>query len=115
MLFCIIATNITSITVNICIKLALRSQMLYFYCYNDKIMLEPHTLAIIIRKHRKAAGLSQLRLAEMAGVGKTVVFDLEKGKETVQLDTLRKILAILNIKVELSSKYMNQNRSDEKS
>ena len=76
-------------------------------------MLEPKILATVIKKHRKAAGLSQLQLAEMAGVGKTVVFDIEKGKETVQLDTLRKILVVLNIKVQLTSSYMNQIGSNE--
>jgi len=78
-------------------------------------MLEPHQLAAVIRKHRKAAGLSQLELAEMAGVGKTVVFDLEKGKETVQLDTLRKILSVLNIRVQLTSPFLNQIQTNEKS
>jgi y4mF family transcriptional regulator len=77
-------------------------------------MLESKTLAGIIRKHRKAAGLSQLRLAEMAGVGKTAVFDIEKGKETVQLDTLRKILSVLNINVVLKSPLMNLIADDEK-
>jgi len=71
-------------------------------------MLEPKILATVIKKHRKAAGLSQLQLAEMAGVGKTVVFDVEKGKETIQLDTLRKIMTVLNIKVQLTSPFMNQ-------
>jgi HTH-type transcriptional regulator/antitoxin HipB len=71
-------------------------------------MLNPETLAEIVRKHRKAAGLSQLQLAEMAGVGKTVVFDLEKGKETIQLNTLRKILKVLNIKVQLNSQLMHK-------
>jgi len=71
-------------------------------------MLKPEILSKVIKKHRKAAGLSQLQLAEMAGVGKTVVFDLEKGKETVQLDTLRKILTVLNIKVVMQSHLMNQ-------
>lgn len=64
--------------------------------------------------HRKAAGLSQLKLSEMAGVGKTVVFDLEKGKETIQLDTLRKILQVLNIKVMLTSPLMDQQSYNEK-
>jgi len=72
------------------------------------IMLNPDILSKVIKKHRKAAGLSQLQLAEMAGVGKTVIFDLEKGKETIQLDTLRKILTVLNIKVVLQSHLMNQ-------
>jgi HTH-type transcriptional regulator / antitoxin HipB len=71
-------------------------------------MINPSLLSEIIRHHRKAAGLSQLQLAEMAGVGKTVVFDLEKGKETVRLDTLRKILLVLNIKIELTSPLMHK-------
>jgi y4mF family transcriptional regulator len=79
-------------------------------------MLEPKTLAREIRKHRKAAKLSQLQLAEMAGVGKTVVFDIEKGKETVKLDTLRKILKVLNIKIQLVSPLLNnQIKENEKS
>lgn len=80
-------------------------------------MIEPQTLAVFLKKHRKAAKLSQIQLAEMAGVGKTVVYDIEKGKETVQLVTLRKILHTLNIKVELISPLMNQQieENDEKS
>jgi y4mF family transcriptional regulator len=78
-------------------------------------MLEPGLLADVIRKHRKAAGLSQLELAEMAGVGKTVVFDIEKGKETVQVNTLRKIIKVLNIKVQLTSQIMDQLLNDENS
>lgn len=69
-------------------------------------MVDPKTLSIVIKKHRKAAKLSQLQLSEMAGVGKTVVYDIEKGKETIQLATLRKILYVLNITVELKSPYM---------
>ena len=78
-------------------------------------MIEPQLLASLTRKHRKAAGLSQIQLAEMAGVGKTSVFDLEKGKETIQLDTLRKILTVLNIKVQLISPFMNKTDDHEKS
>lgn len=78
-------------------------------------MLNPQILAKTIREHRKAAGLSQLQLAELAGVGKTVVFDIEKGKETIQLDTLRKILAVLNITAKLTSPLMNQIINNESS
>jgi len=70
-------------------------------------MLEPKILANVVRMHRKAAKLSQLQLAELAGVGKTVIFDIEKGKESVQLNTLRKILKVLNIKVQLISPLKN--------
>lgn len=78
-------------------------------------MIEPALLAKILRKHRKAAGLSQLQLAELAGVGKTAVFELEKGKETVQLNTLRKVLLVLNIKVILTSQLMQQITDETKS
>ena len=73
-------------------------------------MLDPKTLARIVKQHRKAAHLSQLQLAELADVGKTVVFDIEKGKETVKLATLRKVLKVLNIKVLLLSPLMKNDQ-----
>lgn len=69
-------------------------------------MIKSQELAEVIRMHRKAAGLSRARLSEMAGVGKTVIYDIEKGKESVQLDTLRKILRVLNIRIVLTSALM---------
>jgi y4mF family transcriptional regulator len=57
-------------------------------------------LSDLVRTHRKAAGLSQTELAELAGVGKTLVFDLEKGHEGIQLQNLRKILKVLNIHIQ---------------
>jgi len=65
-------------------------------------------IAEIVRLHRKAAKLSRIQLAELAGVGKTVIYDIEKGKETIQLDTLRKILRVLNIKIVLTSPFMDE-------
>jgi HTH-type transcriptional regulator / antitoxin HipB len=64
----------------------------------------------IVRQHRRLSGLSQTELAKLAGVGKTVIFDLEHGKESVQFDTLRKVLAALNIKFILQSSVLE--RSD---
>jgi HTH-type transcriptional regulator/antitoxin HipB len=57
----------------------------------------------LVRMHRKKSSLSQLALAELAGVGKTVIFDLEHGKMTIQLDTLLRILDALNIEMRLCS------------
>ena len=70
-------------------------------------MEQSQELAEVIRLHRKAAKLSRVQLAELAGVGKTVIYDIEKGKESVQLDTLRKILKVLNIKIVLTSPLMD--------
>lgn len=59
--------------------------------------------ARIVRYHRKRAGLTQPELASLAGVGKTVVFDIENGKATVRLTTLRKVLTALNVKLDWAS------------
>jgi HTH-type transcriptional regulator / antitoxin HipB len=77
-------------------------------------MVQPQALADIIKMHRKAAKLSRDKLAEMSGVGKTVIYDIEKGKETIQLDTLRKVLNVLNIKIKLTSPLMDQFTKNEK-
>ena len=77
------------------------------------------SLSKIIRYHRKKSGLTQLQLATLAGVGKTVVFDIERGKKTVQLDSLLKVMRVLNISVQFESPLMkdfhNENPVDEKS
>ncbi|MBW1807667.1 MAG: helix-turn-helix transcriptional regulator [Deltaproteobacteria bacterium] len=62
----------------------------------------------IIRFHRRSAGLSRVLLAEMAGVGKTVVFDIEHGKQSIHFDTLWKVLDALNISIEFVSPLMDQ-------
>lgn len=64
----------------------------------------------IVREHRRVSGLSQSELAKLAGVGKTVVFDIEHGKESIQFDTLKKVLAALNIQVILESPIIKRQR-----
>ena len=61
----------------------------------------PGKLGEIVRYHRDQAGLTQIELAELADLGKTSVFDVEKGKSTVRLDTLLKILTVLNVNIHL--------------
>ena len=79
-------------------------------------MAQSQEIAEVIRLHRKAAKLSRVQLAELAGVGKTAIYNIEHGKESVQLDTLHKILNVLNIKIVLTSPLMEdlQNTENEK-
>jgi DNA-binding XRE family transcriptional regulator len=67
----------------------------------------------VVQFHRKKAGLSRIALADIAGVGKTVVYDIEKGKETMRLKTLIKILAALNITISLDSPIMTLYEADD--
>lgn len=72
-------------------------------------------IANLVRFHRKKAKLTQLELAKLADIGKTAVFDIEKGKETVQLDTLLAVFDVLNIQMEFSGPLMHQFEEYEKS
>jgi y4mF family transcriptional regulator len=60
----------------------------------------------IVLFHRKKSGLSRIQLADLAGVGKTVIYDIEKGKETIRFSTLQKVLKALNIKITFTSPLM---------
>ncbi|HYW95220.1 MAG TPA: helix-turn-helix domain-containing protein [Bacteroidales bacterium] len=62
----------------------------------------------IIQYHRKKSNLTQKELALLAGVGKTVVFDIEHGKETVQFVTLKNVCDVLSITIGLESPLMKQ-------
>lgn len=70
--------------------------------------IEINQIGPIVRFHRKKASLSQRELAQIAGVGKTVIFDLEKGKESIKLNTLTKILDALNISLALEGPLVEQ-------
>jgi y4mF family transcriptional regulator len=65
-------------------------------------------IGALIRCHRKKSGLTQRQLADLAGVGKTVVFDIEHGKETVQFSSLQNVCQVLNISIQLDSPIMEQ-------
>jgi HTH-type transcriptional regulator/antitoxin HipB len=60
----------------------------------------------MVRFHRKQAGLTQEGLGKLAGLGKTVVFDIENGKLSSRLETLLKILNVLNIEMDFNSPLM---------
>ena len=68
--------------------------------------MESQSLGRIVRYHRDRAGLSRKDLATIAGVGKTVIYDIEHGKETVQLRSLLKVLHALNISMQVDSPLM---------
>lgn len=62
----------------------------------------------IVHFHRKRSGLSRIDCAALAGIGKTAIYDIEHGKPTVQLDTLMKLLHVLNIEMVFESPLMKK-------
>lgn len=74
-------------------------------------------IGAVVKFHRKKARLTQLELARLAEIGKTAVFDLEKGKYTVKLSTLLSILRVLNLRMQFSGPLMAlfEKERDEKS
>ncbi|MBC8433142.1 MAG: helix-turn-helix transcriptional regulator [Desulfobacterales bacterium] len=60
----------------------------------------------IVLFHRKKSGLTRNQLADLSGVGKTAIYDIEKGKETIRFSTLQKVLKTLNIRIVFTSPLM---------
>ena len=55
------------------------------------------TLSEYIKQKRKKYGLSQVELAERAGVGLRFVRDLEQGKQTLRMDKVNAALAMFDM------------------
>lgn len=72
-------------------------------------------MARMVKFHRKKAKLTQSELAKLIDIGKTSVFDIEKGKKTVRLATLLAVLDALNIKMHFQSPLMHKFEDHEKS
>lgn len=71
-------------------------------------------LADSVRKTRKAAGLTQLELADLAGIGKSAVFDIEKGKVNVQLSTLLKVFRVLRLGFTIETPLRTRSETESK-
>lgn len=75
-------------------------------------------IAKLIAYHRSRSGLTQQELATLAGVGKNLIYELEKGKQTVRLENLLKVLRILNLEIDFRGPLMTAfhlEHADEKS
>ena len=62
-------------------------------------------LGKIVRNARKLQKLSQDDLAGMAGTGRRFIVDLEKGKETLQLGKVLRVLRTLGVSVSSTRKW----------
>ncbi len=54
----------------------------------------PLLVAKFVKARRVANGFSQRELGELAGVGTRLISDLERGKTTVRMDAVNRVLAV---------------------
>lgn len=61
-------------------------------------------LGKLVRQVRKEQGLTQLDLAGLAGLSNRFIIDLERGKETLQIQKVFDVLALLGVELTLQRK-----------
>lgn len=59
----------------------------------------PEELGVLLREYRLVKGMTQLDIAGLANTGNRFIGELEKGKPTVQLHLVLKILDLLGLEV----------------
>lgn len=55
---------------------------------------ETKEIGFFVRERRRAGGLTQPELAELAGVGLRFIVELERGKRTLRIDTVNAVLRV---------------------
>jgi y4mF family transcriptional regulator len=72
-------------------------------------------LSSFVKKQRKAAGLTQVDLADKSGLGLRFVREVEQGKETLRLDKVNQLLRMFGyvmgpVRIEPSEDVQNDTR-----
>ena len=67
--------------------------------------LTPEQLGKIVKKERKAMGLTQADLALTSGTGMRFISDLENGKPTCQIGKTLTVLKTLGLRLKISGHY----------
>ncbi|MHB1468390.1 MAG: helix-turn-helix transcriptional regulator [Solirubrobacteraceae bacterium] len=68
------------------------------------IVSEPHALGNAISDRRRSLGLTQERVADLIGVNRRVIGELERGKSTVQLKIAIDVCRVLGLDLHVKSR-----------
>ena len=60
------------------------------------------TIGRTVRQRRRDLGIDQATVAALAGVSRKVVSEIERGKPTIRIDVLTKVLETLGLHLEVS-------------
>ena len=71
-------------------------------------IITPDDLAQVVRDQRKRLGLSQQRLALLAGVTRQWVGMLERGKPSVEMASVLRVLSALGLRLDLRDRRLPQ-------
>jgi len=55
-----------------------------------------------VRQRRRALGIPQATVAELSGVSRKAVSEIERGKPTIRIDVLVRVLETLGLRMEVS-------------
>lgn len=64
---------------------------------SDAAMMSTQQIGDLVRQRRLANGLTQRKLSELAGVGLRFVSELERGKATLRLDSVNRVLKVFGL------------------
>lgn len=59
--------------------------------------LSTEEIGSLVRQRRQANKLTQRELSELAGVGLRLVSELERGKATLRMDVVNRVLAVFGV------------------
>lgn len=77
-----------------------------------RLITSPQSLGAVIRDERKKQGLTQIELGKLTGLGQTTVSLIEKGKPSVQLQTILLLLAALKLNLQIGLREQTAHNED---
>jgi len=78
----------------------------------QKKIISPESLGFALREERKKKGLNQTELGIPVGVDQTTVSKVEQGKPGTRLDTLFRLLSVLDLELVLQPKDLSSSTTD---
>lgn len=69
-----------------------------------RLITSAQSLGALIRDERKRQGLTQIELGKMTGLNQTTLSLIEKGKPSVQLQTILVLLSALNLNIQIGTR-----------
>ena len=79
---------------------------------NIMIIRTPRDLGHLIREHRRAAGLTQQRIATEVGASRNWSVDIEGGKRTAELALVLRTLKALDIELDAHAQQPHRSATD---